>query len=341
MRPCSSRPTSVQETSDEVSTCRTKPSRRGRLRLACQAVGVLYLVTLTLFLVHSDAFALFGYKAKVVEARMDATFSGFLQHLGAYFMLGSLLICGFGGTFASPGSVHAFVFVHACATELLQAFVPQRTSDWRDLLANGIGVVLATAACTFVASRSLRKTSGPAAVLLLLVAACGCTDTGIEERSQPPTEQATAPAHSRTPEESVQAKLIRSTDWIGSGEWIKVDTHCHTRFSDGEHSIEEVVVKASEYGCDAVAITDHIDRLDREDIPPYLEAIDVARRQFPEILILVGLEWNGMCRLEAETSTQQSCSPPLAKILKHSSISANFSTITDERFMIRHARQRG
>lgn len=73
---------------------------------------------------------------------------------------------------------------------------------------------------------------------------------------------------------------------------MKADTHVHTRFSDGRHSVEEVAAKAVEFGCEAIAITDHIDRLSRDEIPEYLATIDLARRQFPKLLVLVGVEWN-------------------------------------------------
>lgn len=259
-------------------------------------MGVAYLVILTVLLVHPDAFGLFAARGKTVEASLDATVSEFVQHLAAYFLLGTLLDRGFRASRRSVWTIHGLVFGHACATELIQIFVPRRSWEWQDLLADGIGVALAMALCNSLDSRSLWKQSRIAAGLLLPIMALGCTESppATEEVSQSVTadESAGDVAALQEAEDSAPAALVRSIDWIGNGEWIKVDTHCHTRFSDGKHSIEEVVSKAVEFGCEAIAITDHIDRLNRDDIPRYLEAIDVARRQFPQTLILVGLEWN-------------------------------------------------
>ena len=74
--------------------------------------------------------------------------------------------------------------------------------------------------------------------------------------------------------------------------WIKADTHVHSHFSDGAHSVSEVASKAAEFGCDVLAITDHGDRELGAGTHEYIEAINAARRQFPELTILAGLEWN-------------------------------------------------
>ncbi len=58
------------------------------------------------------------------------------------------------------------------------------------------------------------------------------------------------------------------------------------------HSIDEIAVKAKEFGCDAIAITDHGDRNLSAATPEYAEAILAARRSHPKLLILAGLEWN-------------------------------------------------
>ena len=76
------------------------------------------------------------------------------------------------------------------------------------------------------------------------------------------------------------------------GEWIKADTHIHTRFSDGAHGIDELALKAQEFGCGAIAITDHADRNLTAATADYAEAILAARRSHPDLIILSGLEWN-------------------------------------------------
>ncbi len=89
-----------------------------------------------------------------------------------------------------------------------------------------------------------------------------------------------------------EARFITQIDWMEKGQWIKADTHIHTRFSDGAHGIDEIAVKAKEFGCDAIAITDHGDRNLSAATPEYAEAILAARRSHPGLLILAGLEWN-------------------------------------------------
>ena len=87
-------------------------------------------------------------------------------------------------------------------------------------------------------------------------------------------------------------EFVRKTEWMDSGVWMKVDTHIHTTFSDGAHSVSVVAAKAREFGCDAIAITDHGDQNLKGASLEYAEAIEVARREHPELLILAGLEWN-------------------------------------------------
>ena len=75
--------------------------------------------------------------------------------------------------------------------------------------------------------------------------------------------------------------------------WIKVDTHTHTKFSDGSKTVGEIAKKAYEYGCNAIAITDHGDHnLKKVASDVYFNDINVAGNQFPLLTIIPGLEWN-------------------------------------------------
>jgi hypothetical protein len=73
---------------------------------------------------------------------------------------------------------------------------------------------------------------------------------------------------------------------------LKADFHTHTRFSDGSHTVKEVVAAAAKYGCDVVAITDHSDGGLKAATPEYLADIAAARLATPSITVIAGLEWN-------------------------------------------------
>lgn len=88
------------------------------------------------------------------------------------------------------------------------------------------------------------------------------------------------------------ARFVRAHDWSGRGEWIGADLHAHTRFSDGAHSVAEVAEKARQFGCRALAITDHADRRGRAATPEYEADVRAARTAHPDLAIVAGLEWN-------------------------------------------------
>jgi hypothetical protein len=66
----------------------------------------------------------------------------------------------------------------------------------------------------------------------------------------------------------------------------------HTRFSDGSHTVAEIVDKAREYGCRALAITDHADRSLKAATPAYRADIEAVRAANADMIVLAGLEWN-------------------------------------------------
>lgn len=87
-------------------------------------------------------------------------------------------------------------------------------------------------------------------------------------------------------------RFIRQVEWAERGVWLKADTHTHTRFSDGAHTVAEVADQAAQYGCDVLAITDHADCDLTAGTHEYIEAIKAARRQHSDLVVLAGLEWN-------------------------------------------------
>jgi hypothetical protein len=91
---------------------------------------------------------------------------------------------------------------------------------------------------------------------------------------------------------AAQPRFIREVPWIGKGVWLKADTHIHTKFSDGAHTVAEVVQKGEQFGCDVLAITDHADHNLKAATREYHESIEAVRRRHPSLIIFAGLEWN-------------------------------------------------
>jgi len=88
------------------------------------------------------------------------------------------------------------------------------------------------------------------------------------------------------------ASFIKKIDYYGKGKWLKIDTHTHTTFTDGKHSVEEVVSEAKHFGCDVVAITDHSDGNLSAATPEYFAEIKSAQAAHPGIFVFAGIEWN-------------------------------------------------
>ncbi|MCG8584534.1 MAG: PHP domain-containing protein, partial [Pirellulales bacterium] len=128
-------------------------------------------------------------------------------------------------------------------------------------------------------------------LIVVLAAITGCNGS---EPSEPANPEAKSPngAGASATTELRGPRFRREIPWAGRGTWMKVDTHIHTRFSDGSHSVDEVAAKALEYGCDAIAITDHADRDLQAATPEYASAIEAARAKYSKLIVLAGLEWN-------------------------------------------------
>ncbi len=77
---------------------------------------------------------------------------------------------------------------------------------------------------------------------------------------------------------------------------IKGDFHIHSKWSDGGHSIEELVMASLEKGYEFIAITDHSKSLgiakglDEKKVMLQREEIDKLRKKYPNIRILHGIE---------------------------------------------------
>ncbi len=91
---------------------------------------------------------------------------------------------------------------------------------------------------------------------------------------------ATAPARRRVPR--------------GGYQWLAGDHHIHTQYSpDGLYRVVDQVQHADAFGLDWLVITDHGSathaRIGVELVNPDIRA---ARRDFPDVLVYQGLEWN-------------------------------------------------
>lgn len=80
---------------------------------------------------------------------------------------------------------------------------------------------------------------------------------------------------------------------INNGNWIKVDTHVHSKYSDGSFSIADIAEKADFFGCEAIAITDHGDHnISRVLSDAYFTDITKANYDYPRLTVMPGIEWN-------------------------------------------------
>lgn len=74
-------------------------------------------------------------------------------------------------------------------------------------------------------------------------------------------------------------------DYLSDGEW-----HIHTKFTNGENSVLEYAERAVELEIPLLAITEHV-RLELEyNFDELLNEIEVARNNFPQLIILSGCE---------------------------------------------------
>lgn len=80
---------------------------------------------------------------------------------------------------------------------------------------------------------------------------------------------------------------------IKNGFWQKIDTHVHSKYSDGAHSIAEIAAQSERFGCNAIAITDHGDKQLKGVLSDdFFRDIDIANSHSNGMVVMPGLEWN-------------------------------------------------
>ena len=77
----------------------------------------------------------------------------------------------------------------------------------------------------------------------------------------------------------------RYKDYLLSGEW-----HIHTNYTDGDNSVFEICKKAIELKIPLIAFTEHVRKDLSYDFNALLNDIEQARNEFPDVIILSGVE---------------------------------------------------
>lgn len=106
-------------------------------------VALFAAIGLSVFLVVPDPFALIGIVRVETRDAVENLLSDKAQHAIAYAVLAIALRFAFQGpprraALWSGGLAMA----HGAATELIQLFVPDRTCDWKDFVADALGAVI-------------------------------------------------------------------------------------------------------------------------------------------------------------------------------------------------------
>lgn len=71
---------------------------------------------------------------------------------------------------------------------------------------------------------------------------------------------------------------------------LRGDWHMHTVFTDGRSTVHEYCEAARAQGLQLIAITEHVRRELSYDFGAFVEQVDAARRDFPDLTILRGCE---------------------------------------------------
>lgn len=83
--------------------------------------------------------------------------------------------------------------------------------------------------------------------------------------------------------------LLEQVHWASQPATLIFDHHTHSRYSDGALNLQDLMSAADRGGCDAIAITDHSDIRESLSNRKFAE-IDRLRTQYPDMLILAGME---------------------------------------------------
>ncbi len=74
-------------------------------------------------------------------------------------------------------------------------------------------------------------------------------------------------------------------NYLMKGEW-----HVHTRYTDGKNTVFEMCKRAVELHIPLIAFTEHVRKNLNYDFDKFLYDIDRARDEFPQLIILSGVE---------------------------------------------------
>ena len=83
-----------------------------------------------------------------------------------------------------------------------------------------------------------------------------------------------------------------SIPWALGGKQLVADLHMHSRYSDGALDADALVRKGYAAGCQVLALTDHSDSHTKAATAEYLNTLSTLRKQFPDRVLIGGLEWN-------------------------------------------------
>ncbi len=94
----------------------------------------------------------------------------------------------------------------------------------------------------------------------------------------------------------IEAALAGRLPVLVTVDDIRGDLHCHTKASDGQHTIEALVKAAAERGYEYIAVTDHSPSatiaggLSPRELRAHVRRVRAVQRRYPQMLVLTGTE---------------------------------------------------